>query len=350
MIQRVLVAGLRGRQDVQVLDPLVLDQRLVQADAVVDDVDEVEHDPALAAHDQVEVAQADVEVDDDGLLAQQRQAGGDGGGGGRLADPALAGRDHDDSSQIPLLVPEQPPAPAGSGQRVNHQPLAFELDAGTSALVPAGRSPRSPGAPRRSTGARPRAGRRRSRRPRRPRCRRRRGRAGCRRHGCGRTAASSAPALTGAVHDEVAVGHDLLAAAHGLGDHPGRSPAWRRGRHGRAAWSGRRAAARPPGAAGCRRRTRRGRRRSPPRSTRACRSGCRPASAGAGADARPAGARSSGGWPASAPTSSTSGALRKKSGECAILSTSSGMKFGSSGASSRKDSTVCSEPRTWNGT
>ena len=69
MVQRVLVAGLRGRQDVQVLDPLVLDQRLMQADAVVDDVDEVEHDPALAAHDQVEVAQADVEVDDDGLLA-----------------------------------------------------------------------------------------------------------------------------------------------------------------------------------------------------------------------------------------------------------------------------------------
>jgi hypothetical protein len=88
--QRVLVAGLRGGQHVQVVAVLVLDQRLGQRGFAVDDIDQVINDAAFATHDQVEVAQADVEVDDGGLEATQGETGGKAGAGGGLADPAFA--------------------------------------------------------------------------------------------------------------------------------------------------------------------------------------------------------------------------------------------------------------------
>src|SRR5690606_22877638 len=50
----------------------------------------------FATHDQVEVAQTDVEVDDGGLVATQGQAGCEAGAGRRLADAPLAGGHHDD--------------------------------------------------------------------------------------------------------------------------------------------------------------------------------------------------------------------------------------------------------------
>ena len=117
-VERVLVLGLRGREDVEAVDPLVLDQRLVQADAVIDDVDEVEHHPALATHHEVEVAQADVEIDHDGLLAAHGQSGGDGGSTRGLPDPALARGADDDlrqnaSSWILPTRPERASPPAG---------------------------------------------------------------------------------------------------------------------------------------------------------------------------------------------------------------------------------------------
>jgi hypothetical protein len=69
----------------------------------VDDVDEVVHHAALAAHDQVEVAQADVEVDDRDLLAAAGDAGGDAGAAGGLAHAALARGDYDDFRQVGFL-------------------------------------------------------------------------------------------------------------------------------------------------------------------------------------------------------------------------------------------------------
>ena len=95
-VERVLVARLRRRQHVQVLDALVADQRLVQLGLAADHVDEVVDDAALAAHDQVEVAQADVEVDRDGLVPLQREPGRDVRAGGGLADPAFTRGDDDD--------------------------------------------------------------------------------------------------------------------------------------------------------------------------------------------------------------------------------------------------------------
>jgi hypothetical protein len=102
--QRVLVARLRGGEDEQVVAVLVLDQRLVQARLAIDDVDQVVHDATLAAHDEVEVAQADVEVDDRGLEAAQGESRGECRAGGGLADAALAGRYYDDSHGFPLWM------------------------------------------------------------------------------------------------------------------------------------------------------------------------------------------------------------------------------------------------------
>jgi len=59
-------------------------------------VDQVIHHATFAAHDQVQVAQADVEVDHGRLVAAQGQARGKAGAGGGLAHPSLAGGHHDD--------------------------------------------------------------------------------------------------------------------------------------------------------------------------------------------------------------------------------------------------------------
>jgi len=88
--QGVFVAGLRRRQHIQVVALLVFDQRLVQVGLAVDDIDQVIDHAALAAHDQVKVAQADVKVNHCRLVAAQGQTGCKAGAGGGLAHPALA--------------------------------------------------------------------------------------------------------------------------------------------------------------------------------------------------------------------------------------------------------------------
>src|SRR5271169_5320407 len=95
-LQRILVARLRSRKDVEAVVALIFDQRLIELGVAVDHVDEIKDDPALAPHDQVEVAQAYVEIDDNRAMAAQCQPGRDRGGAGRLADAALPGSEHND--------------------------------------------------------------------------------------------------------------------------------------------------------------------------------------------------------------------------------------------------------------
>ena len=66
-----------------------------QLGVALGDVDEVVHDPALGTHHQVEVAQADIEIDHHDLLAALRQRGAQGSGRCGLADPAFAGCHHE---------------------------------------------------------------------------------------------------------------------------------------------------------------------------------------------------------------------------------------------------------------
>lgn len=96
LCQGLLVARLRGSQHVQVLALLVLDEGLVEVGLAMDHINQVIDHAAFAAHDQVEVAQADVEVDHSSLVAAKGQAGSEAGAGGRLADAPFAGGHHDD--------------------------------------------------------------------------------------------------------------------------------------------------------------------------------------------------------------------------------------------------------------
>ena len=88
--QRVLVPGLGGRQQPQILQPLVADQRLLQLGDALHHVDEVEHHAAFGAHHQIEVAQADVEIDDDDALPALGKCGTERGRGRGLSNAALA--------------------------------------------------------------------------------------------------------------------------------------------------------------------------------------------------------------------------------------------------------------------
>jgi hypothetical protein len=101
--QRVLVAGLRGRQHEEVVARACRDQRLIQVGLAVDDVDEVVDHAPLAAHDQVEVAQPDVEVDDNRFVTAHRDPSRDACTRGGFAHPTFARRDDDYLSHSSLL-------------------------------------------------------------------------------------------------------------------------------------------------------------------------------------------------------------------------------------------------------
>jgi hypothetical protein len=102
--QGFLVSGLRGGQHEQVFALLVLDQGLVQIGFALDDIDEVIDHAALAAHDQIEIAQTHIEVNHCGLVAAQCEAGCEAGAGGGLADTAFA-RGHDDDFGHVCTIP-----------------------------------------------------------------------------------------------------------------------------------------------------------------------------------------------------------------------------------------------------
>ena len=62
--------------------------------SALDHIDEVVHHATLAAHDEVEVAQADVEVDDSGFVAPHREARGKTGARRGFTHAAFAGSHH----------------------------------------------------------------------------------------------------------------------------------------------------------------------------------------------------------------------------------------------------------------
>ena len=85
-------------------DPLVADQRLRQFGVPLGDIDEVIDDPPLGAEHQVEVSQADVEVDDADLLAALRERRADRRGRCGFAHAAFAGCDYDHLAHAFVLI------------------------------------------------------------------------------------------------------------------------------------------------------------------------------------------------------------------------------------------------------
>ena len=92
--QAVLVPALRGRQKSERVKALVPDEGLRELGLAFDDVDQVKDHAPLGTHHQVEIAQADIKVDDHHLLAALRQRGTQRCCRGGLADTALAGGHH----------------------------------------------------------------------------------------------------------------------------------------------------------------------------------------------------------------------------------------------------------------
>ncbi len=87
--QSVFIPGLGSRENVEIFRALIFNQRLVQCGIALNDVDEIINDATFAAHNQVEVTQADVEVDNDGFLSLLGQTCSDGRAGGGLANAPL---------------------------------------------------------------------------------------------------------------------------------------------------------------------------------------------------------------------------------------------------------------------
>src|SRR3546814_3705359 len=83
------------------------DLRLIQRCLTLDDVDEIIYNTAFTTHDQVQVAQAYVKVDNDSFVAAYRQSGGEACTGGGFAHTAFAGSHHNNSrhdDRIPLGI------------------------------------------------------------------------------------------------------------------------------------------------------------------------------------------------------------------------------------------------------
>ncbi len=82
---------------------LVLDQGLGQCRFLVDHIDQIVHHTPFTAHDQVQIAQADVKVEHSGFVAAHGQTRCKTGAGSGLANPAFAGRNNDDFCHEELL-------------------------------------------------------------------------------------------------------------------------------------------------------------------------------------------------------------------------------------------------------
>ena len=79
--QRVFVAGLRCRQNEEVFAVFVFNQCLGERGFALDDVNQIIHNASFATHNQIEVTQTDVKVDNGGFVAAQCQSGCNTGAG-----------------------------------------------------------------------------------------------------------------------------------------------------------------------------------------------------------------------------------------------------------------------------
>jgi len=86
----VLVSRLRSRQQPQGLQSFISDQSLRKPRNPLHHIDQIEDDPPLRSHHQIEVAQSHVEIYHHDLLPCLRESGAESRGGCRLAHAALA--------------------------------------------------------------------------------------------------------------------------------------------------------------------------------------------------------------------------------------------------------------------
>src|SRR5580693_9485754 len=102
--QGILVPGLGCWKQPQILQLLVANESLRELCNALHDIDEVEYNPSFRSQYKVEVAQADVEVDDDHSFSHLRESRTERGCGSRLSDAAFARR-HDHNFSHSYLPP-----------------------------------------------------------------------------------------------------------------------------------------------------------------------------------------------------------------------------------------------------
>ena len=94
-LEYVLGLCLGTRQLVERVAAVIADDRLLERDLAVHDIDDIEQHALLVAEQEVEVAQADIEIDDQGPVTAFGKTHREGGRRGRLANAPFSGSDCD---------------------------------------------------------------------------------------------------------------------------------------------------------------------------------------------------------------------------------------------------------------
>jgi len=87
--QGILVPRLGRRKQPQILEALVADERLRELCDAVHHVDKVEYNASFRPHDEVEIAQADVEIDNYDFFPALREGCTERGGGSGFSNAAF---------------------------------------------------------------------------------------------------------------------------------------------------------------------------------------------------------------------------------------------------------------------
>src|SRR5262249_35107979 len=101
--QRILVARLRGGQEMKILQPFVADERLWQFSHAVNDIDEIEDHAPLGAQHPSAIAKAAIEIDDDDLVARVCDRSAERRSRGRLADATFTCRHNHDPGRFLVI-------------------------------------------------------------------------------------------------------------------------------------------------------------------------------------------------------------------------------------------------------
>src|SRR5690606_41809583 len=125
----IVGTGLGGGQDLKIVQPLILDPGLIQGGVGIDYGAGGVHAATLATHDQIEIAQADVEVDDDGFMPAQGESGTEGSAGSGFANDSLAGSNNEDLGQddVPLIIRKR--------ERRNSSTVLFQVSPGKAERI-----------------------------------------------------------------------------------------------------------------------------------------------------------------------------------------------------------------------
>ena len=102
-VKASLSRRLRRWKDGERVEPLVADECLGELRVALHHVDEIKDDPPFGPHNQIKVAQTDIEIHNDDILPIVSKGGAECGSRGGFSDPAFPGRNNHDRSHMEPL-------------------------------------------------------------------------------------------------------------------------------------------------------------------------------------------------------------------------------------------------------